>query len=130
MSDSWKRLDAVADMNQEHSLQLFWGAISVGDELHLTMTVEEAGEYYLGFLSNRGGDYGTFEITINGVKVTDSYNLSDANGGGQLLTAFEGVRLSAGANEIVIKCVSTNRDNEPKCVFGITSISLACTKKA
>ena len=130
MSDSWKRLDSVADMDSSHSLQLFWGVIRVGDELHLKMTVTEAGEYYLGFLSNRGGDYGNFEVTINGTVVTNDYNLSDANGGGQLLTAFAGVNLQAGENEIVFKCVSTNRDGEDTCVFGITSISYACTKQA
>ena len=130
MSDAWKRLDSVADMNSEHNLQLFWGAIRVGDELHLKMTVTEAGVYYLGFLSNRGGDYGKFAVTVNGTAVTNDYNLSDANGGGQMLTAFAGVTLQAGENEIVFKCVSTNRDGAETCVFGITSISYTCTKQA
>ncbi len=128
MTDSWKRLDNTADMNEAHALQLFWGGIKVGDELKLTMNVEKAGEYYLAFLSNHGGDYGAFELKLNGTVLTSEYNL---NGSGNGIMAFAKINLNAGANEIVFKCTATYTLEGGKaadsCVFGITSISYACT---
>ena len=119
-TDTWARIDSVADLTETGNYQLFWGDIRVGDELKLTLNVEKAGIYDLTLLSNRGGDYGKFEVYVGNVRITDDYNLS---GSGMGATSLTGVTLAAGENEVVFKCVSTNTAAET-CVFAITSFTL------
>ena len=125
MDRDWK--DAWSDhyVVPEDNGQLFW-ELPKSEATNATFTIPlnvgTAGKYAVSARLFIGGDFGKFEVSLGGnvVGTVDCYGE-----GGLTDIALGEVELTAGANDLVFKCLGFNEGNVAgNCNLGINSLTL------
>mgnify|MGYP003859212749 CR=1 FL=1 len=88
-----------------NNAQLWWTLAKQGDELTLPLEIEEAGNYDLFGFFTRAGDYGIFQLELNGTPLGDLIDGYDDKVGNTGPVHFGNVPFKKGTNEITIQLV-------------------------
>ena len=107
--------------NQWNNGGHMWWKPAVGDEANFTLTMPAAGRYSLLVSYTAAGDFGTYDLYLDGEKVGQTI---DAYGSGVTLrkVTFDGIELSAGEHTLTL--VSTGKNEASSgTIIGIDFLS-------
>ncbi|MEL6104567.1 MAG: PVC-type heme-binding CxxCH protein [Planctomycetota bacterium] len=108
---------------------LWWTQGKPGDALTLTFAAPSAGDYEVSIAMTKAIDYGIFQLSLNGVSITDRVDLFDS----QVVSTGPmdfGTHQLGDENTLTIKIVGANEKALKRYMFGLDYIYLRAAEKS